>query len=343
MNRIILLVFCLALSACGGSNSDSNSNSDGKSDVHFDVRNDQDFSSSTKIMLIAGSRDSAEFVKEITDQKKYWLSQGYKNDEISCYYVPPLKQHTKDPVRFAALSEELKDCFYADLAVLAYHFRLLGSSSASQLYIYITSHGSKPFKDWDFSDVTDPSDKEELRQLLSMKSWSSPFTIDIEERYDPEDGEGWDNTNWRIWHLAIKYPDAANKYLLTPESFRKMLTALPSRMQKNIILSTCYAGGFLLPGDDMEKALISLPNIRIMTASAADRKSFVRNSTKSNSDFDEAFFDALRENNIRRFEDIDWSRLYAAIQKKVDQKEDDRNVENSSRSLPQFFSNVSAY
>src|SRR5688572_20051914 len=43
-----------------------------------------------KIFLVAGGYDNANFGQEVIDQKLYWNSRGYSDEDIVCYYVRPL-------------------------------------------------------------------------------------------------------------------------------------------------------------------------------------------------------------------------------------------------------------
>jgi hypothetical protein len=111
----------------------------------FPTYNEREISDKSKIFLVAASSNSANFLQEIVEQRRIFLSMGYKKDEIVCYYVIPTEKEFKhDKDQFESLLYEVESFYLASPRNLFKHLKKAGHTDVPYLYVYITSHGGQP-------------------------------------------------------------------------------------------------------------------------------------------------------------------------------------------------------
>lgn len=278
----------------------------------------------TKIFLIAGSRDTANFAQEVVDQKKFWLAQGYKSEEISCYYVPPPKVNSYDEKQFEDLLRATRDCFLADPRTVLSHIRSAAAANPDAVYVYITSHGNKPYRQRTFTYKTD-ADREKFEKIFALPGWGDTYLMTLEGFY--HEGSlaiGMYDDGYKLATYALQNPNRADDYLLTPRGLRSALSALPAQTKKFVVLQGCHTGGFILPAKKVGAAntLSELPNTTVLTASSNDRTSFGCDVGSHTTYFGESFQHSLQKYGAgRKVSDIDWKLIYNATQHEVQRKE----------------------
>lgn len=294
----------------------------------------------TRIFLIAGSQDSANFSQEILDQKKFWLAQGYSNEEIACYYVPPVKKDGDDENQFKELFTGLTDCYLADPKLLYSHIREVAKANPQSVYVYVTSHGNVPMSEnrYDFKDA---EIEKKMEKVMALPKWADSYTLEM-QGYAVVGKFGIYHNVYKAYLFALENPEAADDYLLTPRGLRNALSALPETTQKYVVLQGCHTGGFILPEKKVSKndTLAGLKNTKILTASRSDRTSFGCHTAAHMTIFGELYLASLKKHSVgKKISDIDWKRVFDFTQAQIREREMILGVSRESLSRPQFYMN----
>ncbi len=295
-------------------------------------------SPNTKIFLIAGSDDSANFNQEIIDQKRIWKARGFTKDEIACYYAPPRDGNNQDTEQFRQLKYEMNDCFLANPGVLMAHLQSLKTSQTTDFYFYFSSHGSRPFRSQSVKEIPDEQ-KERFFRILKLPEWANPYSLDMVIERDSDTGNLFLNTSHqKIWDYAEANPQGAANYILTPASLRAGLEQLPSSSKKFVVVQGCFSGSFVLaPNTENGPSLRGLAKTTVLTAARHDTTSFGCDPGSTTTLFGGFYAKALEAQTGRSFWDLDWSRIYKEVRENVRRVEKEGKQESSE---PQFWSSV---
>jgi len=266
----------------------------------------------TKIFLVAGGVEVANFAEEVVAQRKLWLARGFEPDEIACYWSHPRRADLRgDLKQYRDLADDLRRCYPAATALLRRHLQQQAAQDLPFLYIYVTSHGNA-----DILPVDVP-----LEQL-------SPAERDLFDQYVVQLGAGI-GRGVSPSALARELRGGADPRDLafSPAVLRELLQALPPTTPKFVVLQACHSGGFLVPD-----AIAGVSHLTAIAAARHDRTSF---GCDAGAEF--TYFGAVY---LRRLLDmpgpppaLDWPALFALIRADVDLLERKVDVR---RSLPVF-------
>ncbi len=293
----------------------------------------------TKIFLVAGSLDSANFAQEVIDQIKFWTEQGYSREEIACYYIPPMGEESKDVEQFSALFSELRDCYFADPRAIFENIRSVAKSNPNEVYVYVSSHGSKPLaeKTFKYKDAKVQSRVEEIQKL---PTWGTPYTLEV-EGHKESDMQFWAYSNLdKAYVFASTYKDSGETLMFTPAGLRGALGALPELTKKYIVLQGCFTGGFVLPEKTVGvgKTLVGLKNIKALTASQHNKTSYGCDEGSHTTYFGEAYMNSLRKHAVgKKLNEINWDQIYKSTLTEVKEKEIALSGAKTSFSNPQYY------
>ena len=289
----------------------------------------------TKIFLVAGSGQAANFAQEILEQKSIWQRAGFSSEEIACYYVSPTERDFRqDLVQFLEVAPQLSDCYPASVSLIRKHLKLIGKGKEKPpfLYLYFTSHGERPLA---YQAAKTRSKKME-RKILEEKS-RYPVLNQYLLRIDglPDGAASFND-------LLASYREGMDpeELFLTPSYLRNLLEASYKDVPKFLVLQGCYTGGFLEdPNQGSEGGLKSLFPLTLITAARFDRASFGCEPGVESTDFGGIYNEVLssRADDPRR---INWKALYEKVRAKVRERE--YKEDRSPPSEPAFFSNFGA-
>jgi hypothetical protein len=295
----------------------------------------------TKIFLIAGSKDNANFAQEVIDQMKFWKAQGYSKDEIACYYVPPMKVDDNDLKQFETLFSELRDCYFAEPKAIFENIKSVASSRPNEVYVYVSSHGSKPLSSYSYN-FKNQKFQESVLKALTYPKWANAYAMEV-DGFIESSNDFWtyDNIS-KAATFAQSNPDAADDFLFTPSGLRKALMSLPSSTKKVVVLQGCHTGGFVLPATQVgaENTLNGIENATVLTASSAERTSFGCDSGSHTTFFGEAYMTSLQKSAVKKkISQVDWKEVYDSTHTKVMKKEAAVGRAKTDYSKPQFYVN----
>lgn len=296
----------------------------------------------TKIFLIAGSRQAANFAQEVIDQIKYWTARGYSKDEIACYYIPPLRADKNDKDQFGELFSQLRDCYFAEPHSIYENIKSVAQYNPSEVYVYVSSHGSNPIAERKFNYKNKEEELNTQKIIKAFPDWMQTYSLEVEGYYDQK------NTFWtydnisRAWAFAEKFPHDADNMMFTPGGLKKALASLPASTKKTVVLQGCYTGGFILPAKKVgaNHTLEGLENTVVLTASRSDRTSFGCDSGAHTTYFGDAYLTALRKlPENQRLNNIDWKKVFEDTQSQVSEKEAFFGRAKNDYSKPQYYYN----
>lgn len=206
----------------------------------------------TKIFLVAGGVDVANFAAEVAAQRELWLARGYASDEIACYWArPPKPGYRRDRAQFRRLADALRPCYRASPEVLRDHLARAAAGEAPFLYLYVTTHGlTSLLPDNVPKDMLAPEEGALLDQ----------YTLQLGA------GPGWGVDPERLI-LALRAGTDPDDLVLSPAGLRRSLAAFPAATPKLVVLQGCHAGGFA-------EALAQVPGTVALMAARHDRTSF---------------------------------------------------------------------
>jgi Peptidase C13 family len=210
----------------------------------------------TRVMLVAGGNDVANFAEEVARQRRLWRHAGVAKQDIACYWAKPTEAaFLADRRQYAALEDDMADCAEASAARVLDDIEALAGSPPDALYLYITAHGVPRLGGDARSWVLAPEEQAFLAQPA--------LALDGDPRLRV--GAVGDQ-------LAALRDGAlpADRIALTPASLKSALAALPAGTEKIVVLQGCYSGAFLAGPN----ALVTLANTTVLTAAARDRPSF---------------------------------------------------------------------
>ncbi|MEZ4816305.1 MAG: C13 family peptidase [Bdellovibrionota bacterium] len=293
-----------------------------------------------KIFLVAGSQDSANFAQEIVDQKKFWIAQGYTNEEIACYYVPPVEKEKTDKKQYADLFRELRDCYFADPKLLSEHIKQIAKTNPDFIYLYVSSHGNIPMSENEFS-YKDEAISKKMEKVMLLPKWADTYSMEL-QGYAVPGAFGVYHNLYKAYLYALENPENADEYLFTPRGLKSALNSLPTKTKKYVVLQGCHTGGFVLPKKEVgvENTLRGMKNTSVLTASRSDRTSFGCNEGAHTTMFGEAFFVSLRKYaEAKKIQDLDWKSIFNYTETQIKEREMIIGISDEDLSSPQKYFN----
>ncbi|MCR9160989.1 MAG: hypothetical protein ACE37F_11180 [Nannocystaceae bacterium] len=248
-----------------------------------------------KVFLVAGGDDIANFAAEVLEQRTLWRRAGLREDEIACYFAKPTTQALReDAEQYAALALALRSCRAATPERLFTDLRAAARDAEGFVYLFVTSHGlasqlrpletSQNPRTQRFVASLGPDERDALE----------PAAVGLDAGAGPRLGDS------RAVVAALREGRSAEQTIVSPRTLAPVLEAFPPEVEKIVVLQACFSGGFIdhharrradpSPGAD---ALLAVPNLTVLTATAAERPSFGCGSGAARTYFGGAFNVAL--------------------------------------------------
>lgn len=266
--------------------------------------NDAALPARTKIFLVAGGVEVANFAEEVVAQRRLWLSRGFAPDEIACYWARPGAAELRaDRRQYRRLAAELRDCYPASAAVLRAHLQQQATRSLPYLYLYITSHG-----DADILPEHVPEDS-----LL-------PSERDLFDQYVIQMGAGVGRgAEPGPLAMAMRRGADPDDLALSPRLLRGLLRAFPAATPKLVVLQACHSGGFLdaARAEQRADAITDVPGLTAIASARFDRTSFGCESGADMTYFGEIYTRLLAQSPAADPRAVAWPRLFAALAAEV--------------------------
>ena len=270
----------------------------------------------TKVFLVAGGDDIANFAAEVLEQRTLWRRAGLSEDEIACYFAKPTARALReDAEQYEALSLALGSCRAATPAQLALDLRAAADEAEGFVYLFVTSHGLAS----QLGPLETSENPKTQRFVASLRPDErdvlDPAAIGLEAGKGPKLGES------RAVVAALREGVPAEQTTFTPRTLAPLLEAFPADVKKIVVLQACFSGGFIdhharrraepSPGAD---ALLAVPNLTVLTATAAERPSFGCGSGESRTYFGGAFNVALEQALEEHAPgDLPWADIYDQV------------------------------
>ncbi len=258
----------------------------------------------TKIFLVAGGVEVANFAAEVVAQRELWLARGLAPDEIACYWARPAAAELRaDRRQYRALAAALRPCYPASAAVLRAHLRQQAARPLPYLYLYVTSHGD--------ADILPPHVPED--SLL-------PGERDLFDQSVIQLGAG-------VGHgvqpgpiaLAMRRGADPDDLVLSPKQLRALLHLFPATTPKLVVLQACHSGGFLADArpERSAHAITDVPGLTAIASARFDRTSFGCESGADMTYFGEIFTRLLARSPAADPRAVAWPALFAALAAEV--------------------------
>lgn len=280
----------------------------------------------TRVFLVAGSHESANFAQEIVEQREIWRARGFRENQISCYYAQPCYGSARaDYAQFRSLEPRLSGCHPASARVLRQDLKRALATSPETIYLYVTSHGQAPLSTM-LASIAEP----EQREALQKEREGYPVLDDYQLNLDSDPQGRTLHPQEKVESLQEGMNEA--DLFLTPVALFDALTPSP-RTKKVVVLQGCYSGGFLEGG---EGSLRAVPNVRVITATSADRVSFGCDVGEVMTVFGTTFNSELSRAEGRLMS-VDWRAFHGRLARRIVETELAMDV---SPSQPVYFSRV---
>ncbi len=267
----------------------------------------------TKVFLIAGGDDVANFAAEVLEQRTLWRQAGLREDQIACYWAHPSPDaFARDRAQYEALALALESCHVASPQRVAADLRAAAEHADGFVFVYVTAHGlpsqlrplasSKKPRARRFAASLSPSERDVL----------GPAAIGLQGGDGPGIGDP------RAIVAALRGGSAPEQVVFTPRTLGPLLAAFGDDIRKIVVLQACFSGGFIdhhvtqgaEPSDGAD-ALLAVPNLTAMTATAAERPSFGCGSGEARTYFGGTFNLALSRALERHGPDaLPWHEIY---------------------------------
>lgn len=290
----------------------------------------------TKVFLIAGGDDIANFAAEVLEQRTLWRRAGLREDQIACYWAKPSAENfEKDKEQFESLRVALRSCYMASPQRVSADLRTAAAHAEGFVFVYVTSHGLA-------SQLRSIEDSKHPRARKLAASLSDaergvldPAAIGLQAGDGPGIGEP------RAIVEDLRRGSEPAEVVFTPRTLGPLLAAFPAEVRKIVVLQACFSGGFIdhHATEDAEAsvgadALLSVPNLTVMTATAAERPSFGCGSGEARTYFGGTFNVALsRALEQHHPGELPWHDIYDNVVFAIEAME---AVQGTRSSLPGF-------
>ena len=290
---------------------------------------------STRVFLVAGGNDIANFAQEVATQRHLWRQAGVADDTMACYWAKPeVDAWREDQEQYHALETQVRACRRAEPATLRRDLLTVAMDEPDWIYLFITAHGLPPLLSWktgasDHRGVASKfelgfAELEELDQhVIGLQAGPGPKLEQVSEIVD-----------------AYKGGAEAGDLMLSPGTLAKTLSSFPPETLKIVVLQACFSGGFIGDKDNKELSpLTEVDNVVVLTATAHDRPSFGCGAGSVST----YYGGAINKSLARRLEaglsppDVPWEQVWEDAAFAVDVME---SVDGERASVPGFFSNA---
>lgn len=282
----------------------------------------------TRVFLVAGGDDVANFAAEIVSQRALWLAAGLREEEIACYYAKPTEAAWReDREQYEALLPMLTHCHRAEPGRLHRDLELAAAGRPPWIYLYVSAHGVPSQY-----DLARTSRSPRIRSLAEQLETAERQQIDI-TAIGLQAGPGPRLEEVPRVIRGLRHGVRPRDLVLTPWTLYESLASFGADTLRIVVLQACFSGGFLMGGGT--PSLATLPSTVVLTAAAADRRSFGCDPGAARTHFGGAFEVALAR-ALEREQDptyIDWPALYEQIVFAVEAME---AVEGTPASAPQL-------
>jgi hypothetical protein len=216
----------------------------------------------TKIFLVAGGTDVANFAAEVVAQRRFWRARGYASDEIACYWAHPAAAALRgDRSQYSELAAELRACYPASPALLREHLLQTSRRAPPFVYLYVSSHGRET--------LLPPGPTADGGMLSHEVALLDQPVIQLGGR----DGRGSTTASVMLDLRRGRDPDTL---LFSPRVLRDLLLGFPAATRKLVVLQACHSGGFLSDPRPARQAdtLATVPALTAIASARLDRTSF---------------------------------------------------------------------
>jgi len=276
----------------------------------------------TKIFLVAGGTDVANFAAEVVAQRRFWLARGYASDEIACYWAHPGADDFRDDrSQYRELAAALRACYPATPALLREHLLQTSRRAPPFVYLYVSSHGRETLLP--LSAMPDRSMLPGERALLDQT------VIQLGGRQGR-----WSPT--AAVRLGLHRGRDPDSLLFSPRILRDLLLGFPATTRKLVILQACHSGGFLSDPRPARQAdtLAMVPGLTAIASARVDRTSFGCDSGAQMTYFGSVYLRVLTGSvgpAHRALDDhhIDWVVLFSRLNTHITALEREVDVEPS--------------
>lgn len=210
----------------------------------------------TRVMLVAGGDDVANFAEEVVRQRRMWQRAGVDRDDIACYWAKPSAAALRaDRRQYASLDADLASCGAASAEGVLDDIEAVAATAPDYFYLYVTAHGVASLGGDARTWVLPPDEREFLAQpALALDADRSVRVGDTHALLS-------------AWRDGSRPRD---RIALTPAALRAALSRFPAGTRKIVVLQGCFSGAFL----GGPESLAGVPNTTVLTAAAANRPSF---------------------------------------------------------------------
>ena len=290
----------------------------------------------TKVFLIAGGDDVANFAAEVLEQRTLWRRAGLREDQIACYWSKPAADDfEKDRAQFEALTLALRSCHMASPARVHADLSAAAQHADGFVFVYVTSHGlASQLRPLESS--SNPRTAPFVASLSTAeRQVLEPAAIGLQAGPGPELGSP------RAIVDALRQGSGPASLVFTPRTLGPLLAAFEPNVRKVVVLQSCFSGGFIDHHETEEaehsagsEALLEVPNLTVMTATAAERPSFGCGSGESRTYFGGAFNVALSRALEQHAPDaLPWPEIYDNVVLAIEAME---SVQGTDASIPGF-------
>jgi len=287
----------------------------------FPEYNREPLPASTRILLVAGGAGEATFLQEIVVLRDYWMSQGYRADQIACYYVKPEKgDYEADRRRFDSMATRTQSCYLAAPHVLFRHLKTVASAKPQAIHLYVNGLGKAPMN----------ATSEERALAAEFPTFAGCHRIVL--RGGPSG-----HMNERMRLEALRDGIDAHYLVFNAQFLAEALNEFPAACEKFVVLNADYAGGFLTSSPGENGLLRGLPNVTVLASAKHDRKNSAEGGELSQ--FGGLYLSALSSES-GRIEARSWRKMANEVLVSVDRSEGNAGVRTRLRSRPEFFSNL---
>lgn len=315
--------------------SQSSGNISGSKSVFTSAYNQEPIHPKTRFFLIAAGADIANFIQEVVEQKSYWLSQGFSEEEIACYYVQPTaKALEQDRDQFEALSSQVQGFRLASMRQISSDLSQIAEQNPDFIYIYVTSHGAPPSYARSLAKKYVGSGKYAYKSFVDEFPDIEQFTVQF---HSLPTGSADVLMQLHAQQKGIPFNDIH----LSPAGLWKLLENFNESTIKFVTLQACFSGGFVDANGRLKYHTapeMGPPNLTIMTAARYDRPSFGCSPGKEKTEFGSAYLKALHSGSgspLLR----DWRQMFDEVRQEVERVEQLEEYSEFKPSHPAFYSN----
>jgi len=249
--------------------------------------------------------------------RDYWLGEGYKPEQIACYYVKPEKaDYEADRKRFDSMATRAEGFYLAAPHVLFRHLKDLAKAQPSAINLYVSGAGKAPLS----------GSPEEVALAAQYPEFAGCYRIVL--RGGPSG-----HMNERMRLEALRDGIDGHYLLFNAQFLAEALNALPASCEKYVVLNGDYSGGFVTTSSGDNGFLRKVPGITVLASARHDRKNMAEGGELSQ--FGGLYLTAL-SNGSGTVESRRWRHLANELIVVSDKTEQHAGVRQQERCRPCF-------